>query len=140
MNLIAFNFRVRVKAFLRFKEGLRAMAAAAATTTTAAVAAQAEQSNAKPGLRKPVFTKVDQLKPGTSGHTLVVMVLTSNTVLQKGRSVSQHLRQTRIAECLVGDQTGTILFTARNDQGIVFLFALRSLYFYLFILKLGLGF
>ena len=83
---------------------------------------QQESSNAsasaKPGLRKPVFTKVDQLKPGTGGHTLTVMVLNFNTVLQKDRrSVSQHLRQTRIAECLIGDETGTIVFTARNDQG-----------------------
>ncbi|EOY13114.1 Nucleic acid-binding, OB-fold-like protein, putative [Theobroma cacao] len=80
-----------------------------------------QQSNAatatKPGLRKPVFTKVEQLKPGTSGHTLTVKVLSSNVVLQKGRSVSQHLRQTRIAECLIGDETGSIIFTARNDQG-----------------------
>lgn len=71
---------------------------------------------AKPALRKPVFTKVDQLKPGTYGHTLVAKVLSSNAVLQKGRSVSPHLRQTRISECLIGDETGTILFTARNDQ------------------------
>ncbi|PON92770.1 Nucleic acid-binding, OB-fold containing protein [Trema orientale] len=85
-------------------------------TAAAAEAAESQQSNAKPGLRKPVFTKVDQLKPGTGGHTLVVKVLSSNTVSQKGRSASQHLRQTRIAECLVGDETGTILFTARNDQ------------------------
>ncbi|XP_048321163.2 uncharacterized protein At4g28440 [Ziziphus jujuba] len=85
-------------------------------TTTTTPAAQSQQSNVKPELRKPVFTKVDQLKPGTSGHTLIVKVLSSNTVLQKGRSVSQHLRQTRIAECLVGDETGTIIFTARNDQ------------------------
>ncbi|GMN54451.1 hypothetical protein TIFTF001_023578 [Ficus carica] len=93
---------------------------ATATTTTAMAAAAAEsepqQSNVKPGLRKPVFIKVDQLKPGTSGHTLVAKVLSSNTVLQKGRSVSHHLRQTRIAECLIGDETGTIVFTARNDQ------------------------
>ncbi|CAK9325227.1 unnamed protein product [Citrullus colocynthis] len=77
-----------------------------------------QQSNAaaRPGLRKPVFVKIEQLKPGTNGHTLIVKVVSSNTVLQKGRSVSQHLRQTRIAECLVGDETGTILFTARNDQ------------------------
>ncbi|KAK9268817.1 hypothetical protein L1049_000581 [Liquidambar formosana] len=75
-----------------------------------------QQSNAKPGLRKPVFTKVDQLKPGTNGHTLTVKVLSSNTVLQKGRSVSQNLRNTRISECLVGDETGAIVFTARNDQ------------------------
>ncbi|KAF9672767.1 hypothetical protein SADUNF_Sadunf11G0078500 [Salix dunnii] len=74
-------------------------------------------ASAKPGLRKPVFTKVDQLKPGTGGHTLTVTVLNFNTVLQKDRrSVSQHLRQTRIAECLIGDETGTIVFTARNDQ------------------------
>ncbi|KAJ9686258.1 hypothetical protein PVL29_015253 [Vitis rotundifolia] len=66
--------------------------------------------------RKPVFTKVDQLKPGTGGHTLTVKVVSSKTVLQKGRSVSQHLRHTRIAECLVGDETGAIIFTARNDQ------------------------
>ncbi|KAF5742302.1 Nucleic acid-binding [Tripterygium wilfordii] len=66
--------------------------------------------------RKPVFVKVDQLTPGTNGHNLIVKVLNSNTVLQKGRAASQHLRQTRISECLIGDETGTILFTARNDQ------------------------
>uniref|UniRef100_A0A5B6YRF5 Single-stranded DNA binding protein Ssb-like OB fold domain-containing protein n=1 Tax=Davidia involucrata TaxID=16924 RepID=A0A5B6YRF5_DAVIN len=80
------------------------------------MATNAQQSGAKPGLRKPVFIKVDNLKPGTNGHTLTVKVLNSNTVLQKGRSVSQHLRNTRISECLVGDETGMILFTARNDQ------------------------
>ncbi|KAJ8438264.1 hypothetical protein Cgig2_030629 [Carnegiea gigantea] len=73
-------------------------------------------ANAKPGLRKPTFIKVDQLQPGTSGHTLAVKVLSSNTVLKRGRSVSQNLRNTRIAECVVGDETGTIVFTARNDQ------------------------
>ncbi|KAH1054972.1 hypothetical protein J1N35_033037 [Gossypium stocksii] len=66
--------------------------------------------------RKPVFVKVDHLKPGTKGHTLIAKVLSSNMVLQKGRAASQHLRQTRIAECLIGDETGAVLFTARNDQ------------------------
>ncbi|KAI9121411.1 hypothetical protein K1719_008444 [Acacia pycnantha] len=72
----------------------------------------------KPAKRMPVFVKVDQLKPGTNGHTLVVKVLSANTVLQKGRpsNSSQGLRPTLIAECLVGDETGTILFTARNEQ------------------------
>ncbi|CAI9087404.1 OLC1v1021461C1 [Oldenlandia corymbosa var. corymbosa] len=79
----------------------------------------------KPGLRKPVFVKVDDLKPGTSGHTLTVKVLEANTVLNKkprnpassfrGPSLQQQ-QPSRIAECLVGDETGTILFTARNDQ------------------------
>lgn len=71
-----------------------------------------------------MFIKVDQLKPGTNGHTLTVKVVDQKTVLQKGGSAATpapaaappHLRQTRIAECLVGDETGTILFTARNDQ------------------------
>ncbi|KAL2253190.1 uncharacterized protein At4g28440-like [Sesamum indicum] len=74
----------------------------------------------KPGLRKPVFVKVDALKPGTTGHTLVVKVVNSNTVLnKKPRNPTfrgPQNQNTRIAECLVGDETGTILFTARNDQ------------------------
>ncbi|KAH6795673.1 hypothetical protein C2S51_036659 [Perilla frutescens var. frutescens] len=72
--------------------------------------------NGARGLRKPVFVKVDSLKPGTNGHTMVVKVVNSTTVLQKGAAASPHLRNTRIAECLVGDDTASILFTARNDQ------------------------
>ena len=93
-----------------------------ATTETAMTTETTETAKAAvTEKRKPVFTKVDQLKPGTGGHTLTVKVVSSKTVLQKGRSVSQHLRHTRIAECLVGDETGAIIFTARNDQGILFI-------------------
>ncbi|XVF44012.1 hypothetical protein PTKIN_Ptkin02bG0085500 [Pterospermum kingtungense] len=67
-------------------------------------------------LRKPVFTKVDQLRPGTSGHTLTVKVVSTKMVLQKGRADGPQVRQMRIAECLVGDETGMIIFTARNEQ------------------------
>ncbi|KAH7847829.1 hypothetical protein Vadar_030653 [Vaccinium darrowii] len=70
----------------------------------------------KSAMRKPVFTKVDQLRPGTSGHNLTVKVVSANMVLQKGRPDGPQVRQMRIAECLIGDETGTILFTARNDQ------------------------
>ncbi|XP_039019695.1 uncharacterized protein At4g28440-like [Hibiscus syriacus] len=73
-----------------------------------------QQQNKSTEKKKPVFVKVDQLKPGTNGYTLIAKVLSSNTVLQKRRAASPHLRQNRIAECLVGDET--ILFTARNDQ------------------------
>ncbi|EXB82597.1 hypothetical protein L484_027775 [Morus notabilis] len=73
-------------------------------------------AESKPGLRKPVFTKVDQLRPGTSGHTLTVKVVSTKMVLQKGRADGPQVRQMRIAECLVGDETGMIIFTARNDQ------------------------
>uniref|UniRef100_G3MMX2 Single-stranded DNA binding protein Ssb-like OB fold domain-containing protein n=2 Tax=Eukaryota TaxID=2759 RepID=G3MMX2_AMBMU len=68
------------------------------------------------GLRKPVFTKVDQLRPGTSGHTLTVKVVSTKMVLQKGRPDGPQVRQMRIAECLVGDETAIIVFTARNEQ------------------------
>ncbi|MED6143672.1 hypothetical protein PIB30_007970 [Stylosanthes scabra] len=36
--------------------------------------------------------------------------------MQKGRPDGPQPRQMRIAECLVGDETGMIIFTARNDQ------------------------
>ncbi|MBA0746573.1 hypothetical protein Gogos_009079 [Gossypium gossypioides] len=71
-------------------------------------------------LRKPIFTKVDQLRPGTSGHTLTIKVVNTKMVLQKGRPDGPQVRQIRIAESLVGDETGMIIFTARNEQGIVF--------------------
>ncbi|XP_075505433.1 uncharacterized protein At4g28440-like [Primulina tabacum] len=74
----------------------------------------------KPGLRKPVFVKVDSLKPGTTGHTIIVKVVNSTTVLnKKPRNANfrgPQNQNTKIAECLIGDETGTILFTARNEQ------------------------
>lgn len=76
-----------------------------------------KMAESKPAMRKPEFTKVNQLRPGTSGHTLTVKVVSSKTVLQKGRAAGSQVRQMRLAECLVGDETGMIVFTARNEQG-----------------------
>lgn len=78
-------------------------------------------AESKSSLRKPIFTKVDQLRPGTKGHTLTVKVVDSKMIMQKGRSDGPQARQMRIAECLVGDETGMIVFTARNEQGNFFL-------------------
>lgn len=78
----------------------------------------------KPAKRKPVFKKVEQLKPDTKGHTLTLKVVSSKMVLQKARPDGIQVRQMRIAECVVGDETGTIIFTARNDQGIVLILAI----------------
>ncbi|RLN24806.1 hypothetical protein C2845_PM07G40400 [Panicum miliaceum] len=39
----------------------------------------------KSALRKPVFTKVDQLRPGTNGHTLTVKVVSANPVPERAR-------------------------------------------------------
>ncbi|KAJ8497919.1 hypothetical protein OPV22_008471 [Ensete ventricosum] len=75
-----------------------------------------DMAESKPTMRKPEFTKVDQLRPGTGGHTLTVKVVSSKMVLQKGRTAGPQVRQMRLAECLVGDETGMIVFTARNDQ------------------------
>ncbi|KAL5560613.1 hypothetical protein UlMin_036824 [Ulmus minor] len=58
--------------------------------------------------RIPSFNKVDQLKLGSSSHTLTVKVVSSKIVKQHSWRPSQP---TRIAECLVGDETGGILFT-----------------------------
>ncbi|XP_010553602.1 PREDICTED: uncharacterized protein At4g28440-like [Tarenaya hassleriana] len=73
-------------------------------------------AESKSALSKPVFTKVNELRPGTSGHTLTVKVVSSKTVMQRNRASGPQARQMRIAECLVGDETGMIIFTARNEQ------------------------
>ncbi|EOA38651.1 hypothetical protein CARUB_v10010570mg [Capsella rubella] len=80
-------------------------------------AASAEAAASVPK-RKPVFVKVDQLKPGTSGHNLTVKVVESKPVKAAARksSLTKQTRSSRMAECLIGDDTGCILFTARNDQ------------------------
>ncbi|KAB2610246.1 formate dehydrogenase [Pyrus ussuriensis x Pyrus communis] len=49
-------------------------------------------------------------------QTDVGPVVSSKIVMQKARPDGIQVRQMRIAECLVGDETGTIIFTARNDQ------------------------
>ncbi|EEF44384.1 uncharacterized protein At4g28440 [Ricinus communis] len=72
--------------------------------------------------RKPVFVKVEELKPGTTGHNLTVKVLNSKAVpVPKPRRAPMSLsvrpaRPARISECLVGDETASIVFTARNEQ------------------------
>jgi replication factor A1 len=80
-------------------------------------------ADSKPGQRKAVFTKVEQLRPGTSGHNLTLKVVDSKIVVQRGgvgggrSDGGNQSRQMRIAECLVGDETSMIIFTARNEQG-----------------------
>lgn len=66
---------------------------------------------------EPVFVKVEKLRPMASGLNLTVKVLSAKTVVPKGNLN----RPMRLAECLVGDETGIIIFTARHEQGISFL-------------------
>lgn len=93
----------------------------------------------------PDYTSISALRPDTSGHDLLVKVKThvshatffSTSIVASfpppptPRPASQVLDQktvidrptrsggkpTKIVECLVGDNTGTIIFSARNDQG-----------------------
>lgn len=73
-------------------------------------------AESKSGMTYTIVNKVDQLRPGTSGHTITVKVVNSKKVMQRGRPNGPQTRQMRLAECLVGDETGMIVFTARNDQ------------------------
>eukprot|EP00884_Botryococcus_braunii_P013354 jgi/Botrbrau1/22019/Bobra.0024s0033.1 len=64
--------------------------------------------------RAPVFVTIDALRPETSGHNVKAKVLDSTVVLNRpGRYNSAP---SRIAECTIGDSTGCIIFTARNEQ------------------------
>eukprot|EP01103_Thecamoeba_quadrilineata_P002242 TRINITY_DN12232_c0_g1_i1.p2 TRINITY_DN12232_c0_g1~~TRINITY_DN12232_c0_g1_i1.p2 ORF type:complete len:143 (+),score=24.49 TRINITY_DN12232_c0_g1_i1:24-431(+) len=64
-------------------------------------------------LRPAVFTNVDQLKPTTRGHNLVLKVQNSKVVVEKTRADGTKVS---VAEAVVGDQTGIITLTARNEQ------------------------
>mmetsp|Transcript_24678 Transcript_24678/g.29892 ORF Transcript_24678/g.29892 Transcript_24678/m.29892 type:complete len:126 (-) Transcript_24678:863-1240(-) len=59
------------------------------------------------------LVKVESLRPGTSGHNLVVKVVNSKLVVNRSRPDGSGAR---IAECTVGDETGIITLTARNAQ------------------------
>ncbi|KAK9861585.1 hypothetical protein WJX84_009263 [Apatococcus fuscideae] len=60
-------------------------------------------------------TSVDALRPDTEGHNLTVKVLSSHVVVTRpGRNPSANA--TTITESLVGDESGVVIFTARNDQ------------------------
>ncbi|KAL5059277.1 hypothetical protein RYX36_030881 [Vicia faba] len=72
--------------------------------------------------RENPFSQVGQMKPGTSGHTLIAKVLYSKTVFQEGLRPSSSsssrdiIRPTLISECLIGGETDSIIFTTHNDQ------------------------
>lgn len=53
------------------------------------------------------------MTPGTQGHNLVLKVVDVSVVVTKTLNDG---RQMKVAECTVGDETGIILFTARNEQ------------------------
>uniref|UniRef100_A0A1J3IXB9 Single-stranded DNA binding protein Ssb-like OB fold domain-containing protein n=2 Tax=Noccaea caerulescens TaxID=107243 RepID=A0A1J3IXB9_NOCCA len=70
-------------------------------------------STEKPALRKPVFEKVSALEPGKRGYNLIVKVGDTRVVLERTRTDGSKLK---ISEAVVGDASGSILLTCRNDQ------------------------
>ncbi|CAK9182738.1 unnamed protein product [Ilex paraguariensis] len=66
--------------------------------------------------KQPIFTTVEQLRPAATGLNLTVKIVSSKMIMQRGHAEGTQGRQMRLAECLVGDETGMIVFTARNEQ------------------------
>ena len=56
---------------------------------------------------------VDSLRPGLSNLNLVVKILEATEVLNKKHPDGSS---TTIVECVAGDATGTVIFSARNKQ------------------------
>eukprot|EP01114_Cavostelium_apophysatum_P002060 TRINITY_DN1179_c0_g1_i1.p2 TRINITY_DN1179_c0_g1~~TRINITY_DN1179_c0_g1_i1.p2 ORF type:complete len:145 (+),score=38.41 TRINITY_DN1179_c0_g1_i1:28-435(+) len=70
-------------------------------------------TTAPPAKRPAIFVKINDLKPGTHGHNLKVKVVKSAAIVEKTRTDGTKIR---IAECTVGDETGCVVLTARNEQ------------------------
>jgi replication factor A1 len=73
-------------------------------------AAMEEETQAK---EQATFTQVHSLRPGTSGHNLKVKVVSSKPVVNRSKGDGTKVR---VNECVVGDDTGVVVFTAKNDQ------------------------
>ena len=56
---------------------------------------------------------VESLRPGLANLNVVVKILEAKEVLNKKHPDGSS---TTIVECVVGDSTGTVIFTARNKQ------------------------
>ncbi|GJS98262.1 putative nucleic acid-binding, OB-fold protein [Tanacetum coccineum] len=66
--------------------------------------------------QQATFTKINQLRPGAFGLNLTVKVVNSKAIQTRGGRNGTQGRNMRLAECLVGDETGVVVFTARNEQ------------------------
>ncbi|ETV94927.1 hypothetical protein H310_11573 [Aphanomyces invadans] len=69
--------------------------------------------NTKKPLRRATYVKVKDLAPATKGHCLVVQVHAIDPATEKTRIDGSIVR---IVEATVGDETGTVVLNARNEQ------------------------
>eukprot|EP01080_Neovahlkampfia_damariscottae_P009888 gene9888-2210_t len=64
-------------------------------------------------LKEPCFIKICDLKPGTKGLNISAIVVEINVIVEKIKNDGQRIR---ICDCTIGDETGIINFTAKNEQ------------------------
>ena len=67
----------------------------------------------KPALTKPVFIQLKELKPGT--HVNMHLKVQSVRVIRERRRYDSN-SLSRVAECVVGDETGCVNLMAYDDQ------------------------
>ncbi|EAL67753.1 hypothetical protein ACTFIW_006516 [Dictyostelium discoideum] len=70
--------------------------------------------NNAPPLTQPTFSKVSSLKPMSTGHNLILKVVSTKVVIEKNKD-----KKEMISEAVVGDETGTIILTVKNEQNDV---------------------
>jgi replication factor A1 len=56
---------------------------------------------------------VDHLTPGSAGHNLVVKVVSLKPIVEKTKVDGSKVK---VAEVLVGDNTGAVVLLARNGE------------------------
>ncbi|GKF24884.1 putative nucleic acid-binding, OB-fold protein [Tanacetum coccineum] len=67
--------------------------------------------------QQATFTKINQLRPDAFGLNLTVKVADSKAIQTRGGRNGTQGCNMPLAECLVGDETEVVVFTARNEQG-----------------------
>jgi replication factor A1 len=73
------------------------------------------------GLRPATFVKLESMAPQTHGHNILVKVVSKKVVVNKKDNSNTGApaggqKVVRMEECLVGDETGCMLFTAKNGK------------------------
>lgn len=63
-------------------------------------------------MRKPTFSKVADLQPGTKGLNLILKVVSITPAVER----VGHDNTLKIVEATVGDETGCVILSARNEQ------------------------
>ena len=61
----------------------------------------------------PVFVEIKDLRPTKTGLNITVKVVSSKTVVDRTKPDGSKVL---VSECMVGDGSGIVVFTAKNEQ------------------------